>query len=250
MYLSSFSAAVLGKPQFRVDPVVPVSYRDEELPNGEVLFSLPNGVSAENFFSDMRRHIGFLIRNDITILRAALDYADKTGKIMSVNANVETVFSKEFEELMAERHAQGKPRHWKEITEHGGVPDNADPARLKYLHKKYGVKFFLDDLDPSQSETYQRLEALGDNVQGLKFAHQVWHRIRKNLESSEVEFIRKICEAYSGCVITMEGVTERDQPLLPYMQGIGITAMQMYHPVKMQQYAPEATSATELAPAA
>lgn len=228
---SIFNRAVNGLLNFRSHPIVNLG-EGASLPASEVLFVAPTEIGAEKFFTMMRRLLGTLVKNDMKILGAALNHADTLGYACSVNANVETVFCEAFEDLLARRAAAGKPNHWIEITEQGGVPEFACANYLNGLRQKYGVRFALDDVDPSDFASHMRLESLAPAANAIKIDFKVWHRIREAedpWEAPEVELIRAISKRF-GLPIIMEGVSEKDAHLVPLMQSMGVTAQQIFVP--------------------
>jgi EAL domain-containing protein (putative c-di-GMP-specific phosphodiesterase class I) len=186
------------------------------LPKAEMLARKPNGQSAGLFF-DAARAAGRVIDTDIIIFERAVDDQQLTGDFVSINLNVETIFSRElYDSLMriVRKYPNFDPsKICLEITEQGGVPHNFNPQTLINL-KSMGFKLALDDFDPTKPEEHARLRVFGPYVDIVKFPHEMMGDVRGNNDQSCEKIdqsIQHITTHYPPTITVMEGVREEDR---------------------------------------
>lgn len=195
-------------------------------PTAEMLARKPNGLSAGTFF-DAARAAGRVVDTDITIFERAVGTQQLTGDFVSINLNVETIFSRElYESLMRIiiKYPNFDPsKICLEITEQGGVPDNFNSQTLPNL-KSMGFKLALDDFDPFKLEEQRRLTMLGDHVNMIKLPHEMMSFLRENDAQSRDHIgnsVRRINTQFPGTVVVMEGVREEDESIYPTLIELG-----------------------------
>lgn len=202
------------------------------IPYGEMLARDPLDASPKGYLFDIARQFDKIVPADLLALGIAIKQHLAVGKSSSINLNAETFFSpgliSKLDHLKSRNATLDPKRVWLEITEQGGVPENANAEALRSL-KARGYRLALDDFDIDNAAEQSRLDAYGDHVSLIKLDHTYAEKFRHGGHAKRDDLGQKIHalkDRFPGAITILEGVTGSDTNLFPILEGAGIKVVQ------------------------
>lgn len=191
----------------------------------ELLYKTKN---TEAFF-EAARIAENIVPTDLEIFKAAIKEHLKLEYPVSINLNVETFFDNRLIEtikiLKSENQNLDCTKICLEITEQGKIPAVFDDKKLIAL-KDMGFTLALDDFHPEKDGEWQRLRALGEFVDRIKFPHEIMTDIRKGQSEKISRAIREVRFHYPDIILIIEGFQKDDWDSIDLLQSLGIDIIQ------------------------
>lgn len=222
----------------QLEPFVPLSRRAclcPTLPQREFLLRLPNGLSAEIFFSQLASIPHLIAPMDHAIVSKVFAEFGKGTDRLSINLNPATFFRFELLDFLRKAPKHSPNNFCIEITEQGWLEVKHNPQLLKNLSDA-GYTLALDDFHPDYPMDWERLQAVADFISIVKFPYQVAEILREGPSAKKenmISLIKTAREFYPEIITVMEGVRRTgDHTLIGLLKDIGIDVVQIssYNP--------------------